>query len=109
MMIRKLILGAALALGLAAGAAAQPAAAPKAPQPETHDWVIRDFRFRSGETLPELKLRYHTLGTPRRDAKGNIVNAVLALHGTGGSGRSLTNPLLADVLFVPGGLLDPAK
>jgi len=80
-----------------------------APEPTAHDYIIRDFRFGTGETLPELKIRYHTLGAPKRDAAGRVTNAVLILHGTGGSGRSFTNPLFADVLFVPGGLLDPAK
>lgn len=80
-----------------------------APDPTAHDYLIKDFRFRTGETLPELKIRYHTLGTPRTDASGKVVNAVLILHGTGGTGRQFTNPLFADVLFTPGGLLDPAK
>jgi homoserine O-acetyltransferase len=80
-----------------------------APEPTAHDYIIRDFRFRTGETLPELKIRYHTLGAPRTDASGKVVNAVLILHGTGGTGRQFTNPLFADVLFTPGGLLDPAK
>jgi homoserine O-acetyltransferase len=80
-----------------------------APDPVARDYVIRDFRFRSGETLPELRIRYHTLGTPRTDASGKVINAVLILHGTGGTGRQFTNPLFADVLFAPGGLLDPAR
>ena len=80
-----------------------------APEPVAQDYFIKDFRFRTGETLPELKIRYHTLGTPKLDAAGKVTNAVLILHGTGGSGRSFTNPLFADVLFTPGGLLDPAK
>jgi len=88
---------------VAAGALAAPP--PLAP----HDFTIRNFHFRSGETLPELKLRYYTLGQPRKDAAGRIVNAVLILHGTGGSGRQFTAPQFADVLFAPGGLLDPAK
>ena len=50
------------------------------------DVTLRDFRFRSGETLPELRMHYATLGTPRRDAQGRITNAVMVLHGTGGSG-----------------------
>jgi len=80
-----------------------------APEPVAHDYVIKDFKFRTGETLPELKIRYHTLGSPKTDAAGKVTNAVLVLHGTGGSGRSFTNPLFADVLFLAGGLLDPAK
>jgi homoserine O-acetyltransferase/O-succinyltransferase len=88
--------------------AAAPAAAAAA-QPAQHDFVIRDFRFASGETLPELKIRYHTLGQPRRDSRGQVTNAVLILHGTGGTGLQFTRPQFADVLFAPGGLLDPAK
>lgn len=99
--------GAALA-GLVAAVSAA-GAAWAAPDPVAHDYVIRDFGFRSGERLPELKIRYHTLGTPRTDASGKVTNAVLILHGTGGTGRQFTNPLFADVLFAPGGLLDPAK
>ena len=96
---------AALAALLWTGAAQ----AATAPQPTPHDFTIRDFRFQAGETLPELKIRYWTHGTPHRDARGQIDNAVLILHGTGGTGRQFTAPQFADVLFVPGGLLDPAK
>jgi homoserine O-acetyltransferase len=74
-----------------------------------HDFIVKNFHFRSGESLPELKLRYYTLGQPKRDAAGQVVNAVLILHGTGGSGRQFVAPQFADVLFAPGGLLDPAK
>jgi homoserine O-acetyltransferase len=72
------------------------------------DHVIRDFRFGSGEALKELRIHYVTLGEPRRDAAGRITNAAMLLHGTGGSGRQFLRPQFADVLFVPGGLLDPA-
>ncbi|MDP1738767.1 MAG: alpha/beta fold hydrolase [Caulobacter sp.] len=80
-----------------------------APAVTEGDVVVRDFRFQSGETLPELKLHYRTLGEPRRDASGRVVNAVMILHGTGGSGAQFLRPQFADVLFRPGGLLDPAK
>jgi len=80
-----------------------------APEPTPHDYVVKDFRFRSGERLPELKLHYYTLGAPRTDAAGKVTNAVLILHGTGGTGRQFLSPQFADVLFAPGGLLDPAK
>ena len=49
------------------------------------DFTIRNFQFHSGETLPELKIHYVTLGVPQRDAGGHVTNAVLLLHGTGGS------------------------
>jgi homoserine O-acetyltransferase/O-succinyltransferase len=71
--------------------------------------VLKDFRFGSGETLPELKLHYLTLGTPHRNAAGHVDNAVLLLHGTGGNAHSLLNPVFSNVLFVPGGVLDIQK
>lgn len=84
-------------------------AARAAPRPEPHDFIIKAFHFHSGESLPELKIHYYTLGTPRRDAEGHIINAVLILHGTGGSGLQFMQPQFADVLFRPGGVLDPAR
>lgn len=99
-------LGAALA---ALGAVLAGASAAAAPEPVGHDYVVKDFHFRSGETLPELKIHYYTLGTPHRDAGGHVDNAVLILHGTGGTGRQFVQPQFAGVLFAPGGLLDPAK
>src|SRR5215471_17295938 len=73
------------------------------------DFVLRDFKFRSGEALPELKLHYTTLGNIHRDARGHVDNAVLILHGTGGDGHQFQRPQYAGVLFAPGGLLDPAR
>jgi homoserine O-acetyltransferase len=101
-------LGAALA-GALGGLLMFGAAAAAPPPLEPHDFVLKDFKFRSGETLPAVKLHYYTLGQPKKDAAGHIVNAVLILHGTGGSGRQFVAPQFADVLFAPGGLLDPAK
>ncbi len=51
------------------------------------DLVVKDFKFHSGESLPELRLHYTTLGKLVRDAKGRVTNAVLILHGTGGAGQ----------------------
>lgn len=79
------------------------------PPPVEGDYVIKDFKFKSGETLPELKLHYRTIGTPIKDSAGVTRNAVLAMHGTGGSGGSLLNPAFANVLFGPGQLLDATK
>jgi homoserine O-acetyltransferase len=73
------------------------------------DFTVRDFHFRSGETLPELRLHYTTLGAPVRDARGRVTNAVLILHGTGGDGHQFLRPQFSGVLFVPGGLLDARK
>jgi homoserine O-acetyltransferase/O-succinyltransferase len=77
--------------------------------PREGDYVIRDFRFRSGETLPELRLHYLTLGMPERDAHGQIDNAVLILHGTGGTGRQFLSASFAQVLYGAGALLDTTR
>src|SRR5205085_8987346 len=73
------------------------------------DVTVPDFRFRSGETLPELRLHYATLGTPHRNAAGEIDNAVMVLHGTGGSGRQFLAPQFANELYGPGQPLDLAS
>lgn len=73
------------------------------------DVALPNFRFRSGEILPELRMHYATLGTPRRDAAGNITNAVMVLHGTGGSGRQFLQPQFADELYGPGQPLDISR
>ena len=99
---------------LLAGSAAF-AQVPKPTYPPTHwpirngTYVIPDFLFESGETLPDLRLHYLTLGTPHRGADGHTDNAVLLLHGTGGSAHSLLNPVFSDVLFGPGQPLDITK
>jgi homoserine O-acetyltransferase len=73
------------------------------------DFVIHDFKFRSGETLPELRLHYTTLGKPAHDAQGRVTNAVLILHGTGGAGSQFLQPIFAGELFGPGQLLDAQR
>ena len=83
--------------------------APGAPQATEHDYVIHDFAFASGETLPELRIHYRTYGTPRKDAQGIVRNAVLIMHGTGGTGAQFTGRGFAGELFGPGQLLDSAK
>src|SRR5215813_4799784 len=77
--------------------------------PVEGDVVLRDFKFRSGETLPELKIHYATLGTLARDAAGHATNAVLIMHGTTGSGRQFFAPQFADVLYGPNQPLDLHK
>ncbi len=79
------------------------------PSPQEGNFVVRDFHFQSGEVLPEVRMHYTTLGKPVRDASGRTTNAVLILHGTGGSGQSLLRPIFAGVLFGPGQLLDANK
>jgi homoserine O-acetyltransferase/O-succinyltransferase len=71
------------------------------------DFAIDNFRFESGESLPSLRIHYTTLGSPRRDAKGVVRNAVLMLHGTTGSGTGLVTPM--SPLFAPGEPLDTSK
>ena len=84
----------------------QPAATPAIPTPQEGDYITHDFHFKSGDTLPELRMHYYTFGKPARDANGRVTNAVLVLHGTGGSGRQFLQPQFAGVLFGPGQLLD---
>jgi homoserine O-acetyltransferase len=93
-----------VALRLALYAAAAPAQ--PAPAPIEGDFIVRDFAFASGERLPELKIHYRTLGTLRRAPDGRATNAVLILHGTGGTGRQFLSSAFAGGLFGPGQLLD---
>jgi homoserine O-acetyltransferase len=78
-------------------------------KPIEGDYIVHDFHFASGEMLPELRLHYTVLGKPRRDSHGRVNNAVLIMHGTGGSGRSLLNEHFAGVLFGKGQLLDAER
>jgi homoserine O-acetyltransferase len=73
------------------------------------DFVVKNFEFRSGESLPELRLHYTTLGKPEKNAQGRVTNAVLILHGTGGTGHQFLSPIFAGELFGPGQLLDAAR
>jgi homoserine O-acetyltransferase len=86
-----------------------PAYAATYPEPKPGDFVVHNFQFRSGESLPELKLHYYTLGTPQKDGSGHTRNAVLVLHGTGGSGKGFLTEQFAGMLFGPGQLLDATK
>src|SRR5262249_34421479 len=74
-----------------------------------HDYIARDFRFGTGEALPELTLHYRTIGSPVRDASGKVANAVLILHGTGGSGGGFLSQTFGGQLFGAGQLLDATK
>jgi homoserine O-acetyltransferase len=85
-------------------------AAPAASWPTADGTVtLPNFRFGTGETLPELRLHYITLGTPHRNAAGHTDNAILLLHGTGGNAHTLMNPIFSNVLFGPGQPLDITK
>lgn len=79
------------------------------PNQREADFVVRNFRFATGETLPELRLHYITLGTPRRDAAGAVANGVLLLHGTGGTSTSWLQASLAGELFGAGQPLDASR
>jgi homoserine O-acetyltransferase len=116
-MLPTLAAAAALVLAASTAVAAPPVAA--APQPAASrdyaarlsegDAVLKDFRFAGGERLAEVRLHYATLGSPHRDAGGRIDNAVMILHGTGGSSRQFLAPQFANELFGPGQPLDIAR
>ena len=71
------------------------------PAPQAGNFVVKDFQFKSGEKLAEVKLHYYTLGAPEKDTSGTVRNAVLILHGTGGSGRQFLMPSLRECSLVP--------
>jgi homoserine O-acetyltransferase len=99
-----------VAVCAAAVAAAVPAAAQSTfPAPVEADFLARDVTFASGEQLPEVRIHYRTIGTPRRDASGAVRNAVLILHGTGGSGAGFLGPGYGGMLFGKGQLLDAER
>jgi homoserine O-acetyltransferase/O-succinyltransferase len=102
-MLNRLVGLALVALTLPSVAAAQ------YPAPDQRDFILKNFKFRSGEILPELRIHYRTLGKPDRDAAGVVRNAVLIMHGTGGSGAQFIRSEFAGVLFGPGALLDVSR
>src|SRR5262245_34625957 len=79
------------------------------PPPVEADFTLQDFHFTSGETLPELRIHYRTLGQPQKDATGRVRNAVLIVHGTGGTGGQFIRAEFAGELFGAGQLLDATK
>ncbi|MEO8621717.1 MAG: alpha/beta fold hydrolase [bacterium] len=99
-----------LALALLASAVAPLNAQGTRPAPGVAgDYVIRDFKFASGETLPALSLHYRTFGQPRRDASGVVRNAVLIMHGTTGAGTQFLSPIFANELYGSDQPLDTTK
>jgi homoserine O-acetyltransferase len=108
-----MILALAMALQAATPAVSAPskAVAAEVSKWPTHeaDYVVHNFRFRSGEMMPDVRIHYTTLGQPHRNAKGEIDNAVMVLHGTGGSGHQFLSPQFADQLYGPGQPLDIRK
>lgn len=101
--LRRLFAAFALLLAHAA------APAPAAEGVREADAVLRDVRFGDGGRLDEVRIHYRTLGRPRRGADGRIDNAVMLLHGTGGSGAQFLQPRFADELFGPGQPLDATR
>jgi homoserine O-acetyltransferase len=91
----------ALGLSLAAGVAFAAMAADY-PEPKQGDWIAKDFKFHTGEVLPEVKLHYTTIGNPTGIP-------LVVLHGSGGSAQSMLTPAFAGELFGPGQPLDAAK
>src|SRR5437660_3515614 len=91
------------------GLAASVASAGDYPPPTEGDYAIPDFKFQSGETLPELRVHYRTLGKPEKDAQGKTTNAVLIMHGTTGSGAQFIRPEFAGELFGKDQPLDSTK
>jgi homoserine O-acetyltransferase/O-succinyltransferase len=82
---------------------------PAPARPAEGDYVIRNFRFTSGATLPELRMHYRTYGTPARNAQGVVTNAVLIMHGTGGTGAQFVGRGFAGELFGQGQPLDASR
>ena len=102
-------LAAATALVVSCPAFAQPARGTGFPTPVEGDFVARNFTFGTGDRLPSLNLHYRTIGTPRRDASGVVRNAVLILHGTGGTGAGFLSRTFGSELFGAGQLLDATR
>lgn len=98
-----------LTISISLGTIAQPSQTPTQWPVKDGTYTIKNFHFKTGESLPELRLHYLTLGQPHRDAAGHTDNAVLLLHGTGGNAHSLLNPVFSDVLFGSGQPLDIRK
>lgn len=100
---------AALALAHPTAVRAQARTQPPAALPREGDYVVKDFRFRSGAVLPELKQHYRTFGAPRRDAAGHIANGVLLLHGSSSDGTQVLGAAMTGPLFAAGAPLDTAR
>ena len=103
-MHRSIVAACAIGCLVASLATADSALAQRGPRPGVTeaDFVMRDFKFTDGSSLPELKIHYNTLGKPRKEADGKVHNAVLILHGTTGNGAGFIGAGFAGVLFGPG-------
>jgi homoserine O-acetyltransferase/O-succinyltransferase len=94
---------------LLAAFAAQAAGVPAKAWPTQGDVVLKDFNFRDGERLSDIRMHYTTLGAPHRNTRGEIDNAVMVLHGTGGDGKQFLRPQFAEELYGPDQPLDIRK
>jgi homoserine O-acetyltransferase/O-succinyltransferase len=106
---KRALVTASAALVVASWLAAAAVHAADYPAPVEGDFVLRDFRFANGQTLPELRIHYRTLGNPQKDARGVVRNAVLIGHGTGGTGAQFLRAEFAGELFGAGQLLDATR
>jgi homoserine O-acetyltransferase len=79
------------------------------PEPKEGDYIAKDYTFTTGEKLPEVRIHYTTVGQPVKDASGKVTNAVIIMHGTGGSGTAFLGGGFGGYLYKPGGLLDGTK
>jgi homoserine O-acetyltransferase/O-succinyltransferase len=89
--------------------AASEAHAQSFPPPERHDFSVKNFRLQSGESLPEVRIHYRTVGTPIRDARGKITNGVMVLHGSSGDAGQVLAASFSEPLLSKGGPLDATK
>src|SRR5215469_17366683 len=101
--MRSVLLAVVLLLGIRVAHAAD------WPHQTEGDLTLNDYASISGDKFATLKLHYTTIGTPRQDAQGHVTNAVLLLHGTGGTGKEYLQPDIADHLFKPGQVLDALR
>ena len=90
-------------------ALAQEESATSWPGYQANDYIVSNYQFASGENMPQVKLHYRTIGTPKRNADGQVTNAVLLLQGNTGTGANWFRATLADELFKPGQALDASQ
>ena len=104
-----LVIAVSIAVLFYCGATSAQSAPPAYPNQKEDTFVATNFKFQTGEVFPEIKLHYITVGTPHRNAQGEIDNAVLLLHGTTGTGKNYLSPSLGGQLFGSGQPLDATK
>jgi len=100
---------AAIGLTMSAAGTAQSPAPQAAPAVTEGNFIVHNYTFRSGESMPEVRIHYRTLGAPHKNARGIVDNAVLIGHGTGGTGAQFLARSFAGELFGPGQPLDATK